>query len=116
MIATITRIDRAQEIADAAPEGCVTSAHIVDIAGISYRQLDYWTRTDLLHPIPRPRIGHGTGTPRYYPADQVARATTLRLLLDAGISLQTCRQVIDELLEVGAVRIGAFTIHLPTEP
>jgi DNA-binding transcriptional MerR regulator len=97
------------------PEGCVTAMAIVQRAGITYRQLDYWTRTGLLHTVARPAYAT-SGTDRHYPLDQLHRAATLRWLLDAGISLQTCRAVIDDLLTTGSARLtDGLTIHLPED-
>lgn len=97
------------------PEGCVTAMAIVHRADITYRQLDYWTRTGLLQPLDRPP--HATsGTNRYYPVAQLHRAATLRWLLNAGIELQTCRRVIDELAATGSARLtNGLTIHLPED-
>lgn len=51
----------------------------------------------------------GHGYPRYYDAAQVHRARTLRDLLDAGVSLQTCRRVIDQITYAGQVTVGHIT-------
>jgi DNA-binding transcriptional MerR regulator len=97
------------------PPGHITSLQLVMRAGITYRQLDYWTRTDLLRPTDQTHA-KGSGTARYYPVDQVHRAATIRWLLDAGISLQAIRAAIDELLATGAVRlVDGLVIHLPED-
>jgi DNA-binding transcriptional MerR regulator len=112
---TVTRIHPSPNELEA-PDGYVTAGALVARAGITYRQLDYWTRTGLLADLPRPERA-GSGFPRYYLTDQVGRATTIRLLLDAGLSLIACRRVVDDLLETGEARLNeAFTLHLPTEP
>lgn len=85
----------------------VLSAELIEDTGISYRQLDYWTRTGLLQPmgdIP------GSGWARAFTPDQIARAHTIRELLGAGVTLQTIRLVIDEVLQNGEAHIGAVTI------
>ena len=39
------------------PETAFTGKQAADIVGITYRQLDYWARTDLVRPsLPTPRV------------------------------------------------------------
>lgn len=64
----------------AAPEA-VGSVEFVTAAGISYRQLDYWTRAGYLTARTK---GHGHGYPRTYDAGQVALARLMGQLLRAG--------------------------------
>ena len=68
------------------PQGC-------KIVGISYRQLDYWARTDLV----RPSLAdaHGSGTQRRYSYRDLVRLKVIKNLLDAGVKLQTARKAID---------------------
>lgn len=87
----------------------VLSVELLEEAGITYRMLDYWCRTDLL--TPREDI-HGSGWTRSFTQDQVDRARCIRTLLDAGLSLQTIRDVIDELTATGQAQIGDVTITL----
>ena len=56
------------------------------VVGITYRQLDYWARTDLL----RPSIteARGSGTQRRYSYADLLQLKVIKRLLDAGISLQ----------------------------
>jgi DNA-binding transcriptional MerR regulator len=67
------------------------------IVGITYRQLDYWARTDLL----RPSIteAHGSGTQRRYSYQDLLELKVIKGLLDAGISLQSARRAIGYLRE-----------------
>ncbi len=62
------------------------------IVGITYRQLDYWARTDLL----RPSIAdaRGSGTQRLYSYRDVLELKVIKKLLDAGISLQSARRAL----------------------
>lgn len=111
---TLIQLPKLYTAVDEPPPGTVTSAELITRARITYRQLDYWCRTGLLTPIPGSRAGSGTRS--HFPYAQLHRAATLQWLLTAGISLQTCRAVIDELLETGHVRIGdGLTIHLPED-
>ncbi|HEU4480728.1 MAG TPA: MerR family transcriptional regulator [Actinomycetota bacterium] len=63
------------------------------IVGISYRQLDYWTRTGLVAPSVQP--AHGSGTQRLYSFNDLLQLKVIKSLTDAGASLQKVRQSID---------------------
>lgn len=53
-----------------------SSAQVCQLAGVTYRQLDYWTRQGLIHPtIP----ARGSGSKRRWTWDDVERARRLRL-------------------------------------
>ena len=68
-----------------------------EIVGITYRQLDYWARTDLL----RPSLvdAQGSGTQRRYSYRDLVALKVIKSLLDGGLSLQTARKAIDYLRE-----------------
>jgi DNA-binding transcriptional MerR regulator len=63
------------------------------IVGISYRQLDYWTRTGLV--IPSIAEAKGSGTQRLYSFNDLLQLKVVKSLTDAGASLQKVRQAID---------------------
>jgi len=65
------------------------------IVGISYRQLDYWARTDLLTPTLAEAAG--SGTQRRYSYRDLVALKVIKSLLDAGIALKTARVAIDYL-------------------
>jgi len=65
---------------------------VVDILGISRRQLQYWAQTDLVSPSATTPGGHR----RYSFADLVALKATKRLI-DAGVSVQRIRASIQAL-------------------
>jgi DNA-binding transcriptional MerR regulator len=67
------------------------------IIGISYRQLDYWARTDLV----RPSLAdaHGSGTQRRYSYRDLVRLKVIKSLIDSGVKLQTARKAIEYLRE-----------------
>jgi DNA-binding transcriptional MerR regulator len=72
---------------------------VCSIVGITYRQLDYWARTDLLKPsISEAR---GSGTQRRYSYADLLQLKVIKRLLDAGISLQSARRAIDCLRSSG---------------
>src|SRR5262245_26600132 len=68
---------------------------VCKIVGITYRQLDYWARTDLL----KPSISDakGSGTQRRYSYTDLLELKVIKRLLDAGVSLQSARRAIDRL-------------------
>ena len=68
---------------------------VCKIVGITYRQLDYWARTDLI----RPSIAdaHGSGTQRRYSYRDLVELKVIKGLLDAGVSLQQARRAIEYL-------------------
>lgn len=61
------------------------------IVGITYRQLDYWARTDLV----RPAItdAQGSGTRRHYSYRNLLELRMIKSLLDAAIKLEAIREV-----------------------
>ena len=65
---------------------------VCSIVGITYRQLDYWARTDLL----RPSIidARGSGSQRRYSYGDLVALKVIKRLLDAGISLAQARRAI----------------------
>ncbi len=68
---------------------------VCKIVGITYRQLDYWARTDLI----RPSIAdaRGSGTQRRYSYRDLVELKVIKGLLDAGVSLQQARRAIEYL-------------------
>jgi DNA-binding transcriptional MerR regulator len=72
---------------------------VCKVVGITYRQLDYWARTDLL----RPSISEarGSGTQRRYSYTDLVRLKVIKRLLTAGVSLQQARRAIDCLRSAG---------------
>jgi DNA-binding transcriptional MerR regulator len=67
----------------------------VRITGVSYRQLDYWTRTDLV--TPSIKDAHGSGTQRLYSFQDLATLRVIKRLLDTGLSLQRIRKAVAHL-------------------
>jgi DNA-binding transcriptional MerR regulator len=60
-----------------------------EIVGITYRQLDYWARTDLV----RPSVADakGSGSRRRYSYRDLLELKVVKTLLDAGIKLESVR-------------------------
>ena len=63
------------------------------IVDITYRQLDYWTRTGLVSPSIK--SAEGSGTQRIYSFNDLLQLKVIKELIDAGASLQKVRQSID---------------------
>jgi DNA-binding transcriptional MerR regulator len=61
-----------------------------EIVGITYRQLDYWARTDLVRPSLQD--ASGSGTRRQYSYRDLLELRTIKTLLDAGIKLESVRR------------------------
>lgn len=60
------------------------------IVGITYRQLDYWARTDLVRPTLCDAAG--SGSRRSYSYQDLLELRVIKSLLDAGIKLESVRQ------------------------
>lgn len=71
------------------------SREVVQILGVSRRQLQYWAQTDLVKPSVQTQGGHH----RYTFQDLVALKATKRLM-DAGVSLQRIRKSIKGLQSI----------------
>jgi DNA-binding transcriptional MerR regulator len=65
------------------------------IIGISYRQLDYWARTELVRPSIQD--AQGSGTQRLYSFQDLVELRVIKKLLDAGVSLQRVRKAVEYL-------------------
>jgi DNA-binding transcriptional MerR regulator len=68
-----------------------------EVVGITYRQLDYWARTDLV----RPSLADakGSGSRRRYSYRDLLELKTIKRLLDSGIKLENVREVFSYLRE-----------------
>jgi len=64
------------------------------IAGITYRQIDYWARTDLIRPA---NEATGSGTRRGYSYRDLVDLRIVGAMLNAGIYLPAARKVMQVL-------------------
>ena len=62
-----------------------------EIVGITYRQIDYWARTDLIRPSSCDAAG--SGSRRVYSYRDLLELRVIKTLLDAGIKLESVRDV-----------------------
>ncbi|WP_346764814.1 MerR family transcriptional regulator [Rhodococcus sp. HNM0569] len=78
------------------------------IAGITYRQLDYWARTGLV--VPSIRGAAGSGSQRLYSFKDILVLKIVKRLLDTGISLQNIRVAVDHLRKRGVRDLARITL------
>jgi DNA-binding transcriptional MerR regulator len=78
------------------------------VAGISYRQLDYWARTGLVEPSVRNAAG--SGSQRLYSFRDILVLRIVKSLLDSGVSLQQIRIAVDHLRERGINDLSQITL------
>ena len=79
-----------QELDTTDPEG-FSGRRTAEIVGISYRQLDYWARTDLIRPSLADAAG--SGSRRRYSYRDLLELKVIKSLLDSGIKLESVREV-----------------------
>lgn len=78
------------------------------VAGITYRQLDYWARTKLV--VPSIRGARGSGSQRLYSFKDILVLKIVKGLLDTGISLQNIRLAVDKLRDRGVDDLAEITL------
>jgi DNA-binding transcriptional MerR regulator len=76
-----------------------------DIVGITYRRLDYWARTDLVRPSGTDATG--SGSRRRYTYRDLLELKVIKKLLDAGIKLESIRDVFAYMREHVDTDIGS---------
>jgi DNA-binding transcriptional MerR regulator len=81
---------------------------VCKVVGITYRQLDYWARTELV--TPSIREAGGSGTQRLYSFQDLVLLRLIKNLLDTGISLQQIRTAIDYLRDNEANELTGITL------
>jgi hypothetical protein len=78
------------------------------VAGITYRQLDYWARKQIVEPSINP--SHGSGSRRLYSFKDIVILAVSKKLLDAGVNLQNVTTAIGYLLQRDPNRLENVTI------
>lgn len=107
-------VDRAGVVPDppevAVPDELVgyRGAAACQIAGITYRQLDYWARTKLV--VPTIRSAAGSGSQRLYSFKDVLVLKVVKRLLDTGVSLHNIRVAVDYLRRRGVEDLARITL------
>src|SRR6266511_2536511 len=90
-------LDAALASRNGADDSGYRGPQVCAIVGISYRQLDYWARTDLIRPSLADAAG--SGTRRRYSYRDLLELKVVKKLLDAGIRLESVREVFSYLRE-----------------
>lgn len=78
------------------------------VAGITYRQLDYWARKQIVAPSITP--SHGSGSRRLYSFKDVMILAVSKKLLDAGVNLQNVTTAIGFLTQRSVSQLEHITI------
>mgnify|MGYP005786152669 CR=1 FL=1 len=78
------------------------------VAGITYRQLDYWARKQIVEPSITP--SHGSGSRRLYSFKDVVILAVSKRLLDAGVNLQNVPAAIGFLSRRTTAQLADVTI------
>ena len=79
-----------------------------NVAGITYRQLDYWARKQIVEPSITP--SHGSGSRRLYSFKDVVILAVSKRLLDAGVNLQNVTAAIGFLSRRTTAQLADVTI------
>jgi len=77
-------------------------------AGITYRQLDYWARTEFV--VPTVQSAQGSGSQRLYSFRDILVLKLVKRLLETGISLQQIRIAVDQLRAEGIEDLAGTTL------
>lgn len=88
--------------------GTWTAPQAQSLAGITYRQLDYWARTSLV--VPSVRAAGGSGSQRLYSFFDLVQLRMVKRILDAGISLQNIRIALERIKERGPDNLAGVTV------
>ena len=78
------------------------------LAGVTYRQLDYWARTSLV--TPSITAAHGSGSKREYSYSDVLEVKVIKSLLNSGISLSRARQAVECLRSALGVDLASSSL------
>ena len=78
-----------------------TSSELCELAGITYRQVEYWTRTGILAAA-NPEVS-GSGTRRYYAPIELRVARVVALLAALGVAGDALRRVAESARNAGGI-------------
>jgi DNA-binding transcriptional MerR regulator len=80
-----------EDLVMSAAESGYSGKQAAEVVGITYRQLDYWARTNLVRPSMAD--AQGSGSRRAYSYRDLLELKVIKNLLDAGIRLESVREV-----------------------
>lgn len=90
------------------PSG-VGLSEVARLSGVTYRQLDYWTRRGWIVPIERTHAG--SGHPRTYPPAAVVKARIMGSLVSLfAMAPDRASAIAEEIVETGAAEVGGFRV------
>lgn len=89
-IGVISPVSVSEGVEEMAEQG-FSGKRTAEIVDITYRQLDYWARTDLVRPSMAE--ASGSGSRRLYSYRDLLELKVIKSLLDAGIRLEQVRKV-----------------------
>jgi DNA-binding transcriptional MerR regulator len=78
------------------------------VVGVTYRQLDYWARTELV--VPSVRDAEGSGSQRLYSFQDILKLRIIKSLLDTGVTLQKIRTATNFLTDIKQAPHGTTLI------
>ncbi|RRQ14102.1 MerR family transcriptional regulator [Corynebacterium bovis] len=81
---------------------------VCQITGVTYRQLDYWTRSGLVTASVTPAAGYGTQ--RLYSFRDILIIKIIANLLGAGLSLKAVRRALATLADLGIEDVAGTTL------
>ena len=87
-----------------------SGATVCRLTGVTYRQLDYWARTDLV--TPSIASATGSGSKRRYSYRDILEVKVVKSLLDAGVALARARQAVDCLRDGLGVDLATASLVL----
>lgn len=96
-MAKIAEVEKTERTLQADAEAGYRAPQVCKLVDITYRQLDYWARTDLI--VPSISSATGSGSQRLYSFGDIVQLKVVKSLLDAGLSLNKIRQAIKILRE-----------------
>jgi DNA-binding transcriptional MerR regulator len=87
-----------------------SGAAVCRITGVTYRQLDYWARTELV--TPSVASAKGSGSKRRYSYRDILEVKVVKSLLDAGVALGRARQAVECLRDGLGVDLASASLVL----
>lgn len=88
-------------------EPTVTARQLTTVLDVTYRQIDYWCRIGLIHPIGE---FNGSGSRRRFIRSDVAIADVVKGLYRAGANFAVTKRVSDQLYADGGAPTGCSII------
>ncbi|MEI7655026.1 MAG: MerR family transcriptional regulator [Actinomycetota bacterium] len=87
-----------------------TGKQICKLADVTYRQLDYWIRTELISSSVTE--ASGSGSKRSFSYGDLLEVRVIKSLIDAGVSLARTRQAVTCLRESLGMDLGSASLVL----